>query len=136
MTYALDTNIVSFMLKRNRGIIDAFRTANNEGHEFIIPTAVYYEIRRGLLAVNAVAQIQAFEHLCSSIDVSIMDINSWEKAAQIWAKLRLNGVLLGRDDGDIFIAAQCIINRYILVTDNIRDFNRIDGLEFVTWVKT
>ena len=55
--YALDTNIISFMLKQNAGVINSYRRANDAGHIFVIPVTVYYEIRRGLLAVNATAQM-------------------------------------------------------------------------------
>jgi len=134
MIYALDTNIISFMLKRNKEILDAYMNANAKGHVFVIPIAVYYEIRRGLLAVNATVQMQAFTKLCSAFDVVEMDINAWEKASQIWASLRTEGTPLGKDDGDIFIAAQCITSAYTLVTDNVGDFSRIEGLSYISWL--
>jgi len=133
--YALDTNIISFMLKGEKKVSNAFLHANDDGHIFIIPIAVYYEIRRGLLAVNATVQIQAFKKLCDSFDVEEMNTEIWEKAAKIWAVLRKSGTPLGKDDGDIFIAAHCIIHDYTLVTDNTGDFERIEGLKFVNWCK-
>jgi len=133
MTYALDTNIISFMLKRNEHIINSYRHANNEGHIFVIPVVAYYEIRRGLLAVDATVQMQAFMKLCNTFDVVEMSVSSWEKAAEIWAILRKNGTPIGKDDGDIFIAAQCIVGGFTLVTDNIGDFERIDELNFISW---
>ena len=136
ITYALDTNIISFMLKQNAGIINSYRKANDEGHIFVIPVIVYYEIRRGLLAVNAISQMEAFEDLCKMFDVVEMSFDGWEKAAQIWSTLRKSGNPLGRDDGDIFIAAQCIVGNYALVTDNINDFSRIDGLQYIAWAKS
>ena len=133
ITYALDTNIISFMLKGNEGIFDSYRKASAKGHVFIIPAVVYYEIRRGLLAVDATVQMQAFEKMCNTFEVEEMTIDAWEKASQIWTALRKKGTPLGRDDGDIFIAAQCIVNDYTLVTDNTGDFVRIDGLKFINW---
>jgi tRNA(fMet)-specific endonuclease VapC len=124
------------MLKQNTGIIDAYRNANDKGHTFIIPAAVYYEIRRGLLAVDATVQMRVFKALCASVGVEEMSMDVWEKAAQIWSALRKRGTPLGKDDGDIFIAAQCIVNNYTLVTDNASDFSRIDGLNFIAWTKS
>ena len=135
-TYALDTNIISFMLKKNVGIINAFHNANDEGHIFVVPVVAYYEICRGLMAVNATTQMQAFNDLCDVFDVVEMSLEAWEKAAQIWSALRKSGNPLGRDDGDIFIAAQCIVSGYTLVTDNISDFNRIMGLRYISWTKS
>ena len=134
--YALDTNIISSMLKQNAGIINSYRRANDSGHIFVIPVTVYYEIRRGLLAVNATAQMQAFEKFCEIFDIVEMNIEIWEKAAQIWSALRKSGNPLGRDDGDIFIAAHCIVSGYTLVTDNISDFSRIKDLQYISWTKS
>ena len=134
-TYALNTNIISFMLKRNTEIINAWRTANDNGHIFVIPVVVYYEIRRGLLAVNATAQMQAFADLCEILNAVEMSHDAWEKSAQIWSALKKSGNMLGRDDGDVFIAAQCIVSEYTLVTDNTSDFSRIDGLRYISWAK-
>jgi len=43
------------------------------------------------------------------------------------------GTPIGDKDADIFIAAYCIINDYILVTDNVSDFTRIANLKVVNW---
>ena len=121
------------MLKGDEKINNAYRQANEKGHIFIIPAAAYYEIRRGLIAVNATAQIAAFYKLCNSFDVEEMTIDSWEKAARIWATLRERGTPIGKGDGDILIAAQCIVNGYTVITDNVSDFSRIDGIEIINW---
>jgi len=131
ITYALDSNIISFMLRHNAEIINSYRNAENKGHTFIIPAAVYYEIRRGLLSANATTLMRAFENLCANVYVEEMNMEAWEKAAQIWSTLRKRGTPLGKDDGDIFIAAQCIVNGYTLVTDNASDFSRIEELNFI-----
>ena len=46
--YALDTNIISFMLKGDVQVNNSYRKANDNGHVFVIPAAAYYEIRRGM----------------------------------------------------------------------------------------
>jgi tRNA(fMet)-specific endonuclease VapC len=99
----------------------------------VIPVAAYYEVRRGLWAVGATAKMKTFDKLCKRYDVEEMNLAMWEKAAQIHATLRTRGTPLGRDDGDIFIAAQCIVKGYTLVTDNTSDFGRIEGLSFINW---
>ena len=132
-TFALDTNIISFMVKGDEVVCNAFRSANSEQNIFVIPIPAYYEIRRGLLAVNALTQMKAFDKLCESFDIKEMNLESWEMAANIWANLRRRGSPVGKDDGDIFIAATCIVNDYTLVTDNTCDFIRIEGLKFVNW---
>jgi predicted nucleic acid-binding protein len=131
--YALDTNIISFIMRGDKQVVDTYHQMSDRGDTFVIPIAVYYEVRRGLLATGATAKMKSFERLCWWFDVEEMGIDEWEKAAQIHASLRKRGTPLGRDDGDIFIAAQCIINGYTLVTDNTGDFERVDELKTVNW---
>ncbi|MDR1664356.1 MAG: PIN domain-containing protein [Clostridiales bacterium] len=133
MRCALDTNIISFLLKGDKDVNASYRKANDSGHVFIIPVVAYYEIKRGLLAVNAYRQMNLFDKLCNLFFVEEMSIAVWDKAAQIHVELKRRGTPLGRDDGDIFIAAHCLTNNYTLVTNNKSDFERIDGLRFIDW---
>jgi len=52
----------------------------------------------------------------------------------VYAKLKKDGILI--DDSDILIGAFCIAHGYILVTDNTRHFERIDGLQIENWFET
>jgi len=36
-------------------------------------------------------------------------------------------------NADILIAAYCLANNFTLVTRNTRDFERVEGLNFVNW---
>jgi len=50
MIYALDSNIVSYILKEDAKVVSRYRQALNDDCEIAIPPIVYYEIQRGLLA--------------------------------------------------------------------------------------
>ena len=52
MICALDSNIVSYMLKEDIDVITRYRQAFDNGDDFVIPPIVFYEIQRGLLARN------------------------------------------------------------------------------------
>ena len=54
-------------------------------------------------------------------------------AANIYAERKAVGRLV--DDGDLLIAAQCINNGYILVTNNAKHFHDIFGLEIIDWTQ-
>jgi tRNA(fMet)-specific endonuclease VapC len=58
-----------------------------------------------------------------------LDIYALEKA-----KLRRKGKPL--DDFDLLIGATAIANNFILVTRNVSDFDRLDGIEIKNWVDT
>lgn len=93
----------------------------------------YYEIKRGLLARNAIAKAAAFERLCFAVGIGEMDTNTWDEAARLYALHRQQGRLL--EDADLFIAAFCLVGGYTLVTNNEKHFSMVDGLGFVNWKK-
>lgn len=134
MIYALDTNIVSYMLQDNEKINKRADWATTNGHALIIPAVVDYEIRRGLLAKNYLKKLKKFEQLQQVIRVGEFDLTVWRKAAEIYAALSKQGKPIGTNyDGDVFIAAYCVINGYTLITNNKDHFARIDGLQFENW---
>jgi predicted nucleic acid-binding protein len=133
MIYALDSNIVSYMIKRDRAVSARYLAEATTGHECIIPPIVYYEVKRGLLAVNATAQIREFERLCRDFGIGRMNIEAWTESARLYAQHRQTGTLV--DDADLFVAAFCKVNDYTLVTNNTRHFQRISGLRLVNWAE-
>jgi len=132
MIYALDTNILSYMLRGDRCVGERYLLESNEGHECVIPPIAYYEIRRGLLAVNATAKLRNFDELCFEFKVGDMNFHIWNEAAKIYAAGRQMGRVI--EDADIFIAAFCIANRYTLVTNNTKHFEGIENLLLTNWV--
>jgi len=131
MIYALDTNIVSYMLKEDADVIVHYRQTFDAGGDFVIPPIVFYEIQRGLLAKNLKKRLAQFEILCQKIGQVEFNSLVWQKAAQIYADLSQQGKLI--DDSDIFIAAFCLVNGFTLVTNNTRHFEYISGLKFINW---
>ena len=130
-TFALDTNVVSYLLKNDERLFHMFDAETDKGNVFVIPPVVYYEIKRGLLAVNAINQLKLFDALCRRLYVGSMVIAEWDAAAKIYADLRQQGKPI--EDADIFIAAFCLIGGYALVTRNAKHFIRIEGLEVISW---
>ena len=134
MIYALDSNIISDILKKDASAVARYRQEIKQGNEFIIPPIVFYEIERGLLAKNWLAKRRAFIDFCREVEIGEFNLDMWRKAAEIYAALSKQGKSIGTSfDGDVFIAAFCIINGYTLVTSNIKHFDRIDSLLFDNW---
>ena len=65
--------------------------------------------------------------------VGDMTSGMWVRAANIYADLRRKSFTVG--DADILIAAFCLVNGYILVTNNTKDFENVDGLQLVNWAE-
>jgi tRNA(fMet)-specific endonuclease VapC len=79
-----------------------------------------------LEAKGASTQIQAFREFCRVNEIVPLDHGIVERAAEIYAYLRQTGTLIG--DADILIAATAIERGYIVITNNIRHFQRIPGV--------
>ena len=67
MIYALDSNIISAILKKDADTITRFRQEIKQRNEFIIPPIVFYEIERGLLAKNLLVKRRAFIDFCLAV---------------------------------------------------------------------
>jgi predicted nucleic acid-binding protein len=130
--YALDTNIISFLLRGNRELQDRVYQEVSGGKAVVIPPIAYYEIKRGLIDYHAPAKLAAFERFCTLLGVDTMDVETLDKASVVYATLKKAGRLI--EDSDLLIAASCLAHNYTLVSDNTRHFERVDGLQLVNWV--
>ena len=133
MMYALDTNIISHILRGDKDVKQRWRQEESEGNRSVIPLMVYYEVRRGLLAHDATNKMRAFEELCVTLGINNLTVADMNTASNIYAEHKNSGTLI--DDTDILIAAQCITHSYTLVTHNTRHFERIEGLQLVDWTE-
>ena len=129
MIYGLDSDIISYMLKDNKDVLQKFGKLIDEDNFYCIPPDVYYEVKRGLTEKKANKKLQEFYALYSDSIQKEMTTEMWEKAVDIWVRLKSMGRLIG--DGDIFIAAFCIINGYTLITNNIKHYENITELKII-----
>ena len=63
MSYLLDTNIVSLIIKRNLEIYQKIEDVKAQRKSIFISCITYFEIKRGLLAVAAPKQRERFNQL-------------------------------------------------------------------------
>ena len=131
--YALDSNIVSFYLKGNAAVIKNIEKAISGDHTIIITPIAYYEVKRGLLLINATKQLKKLESLCDLFPVGELGDYLLEDAIRIYVQERK--AQRNTEDADIFIAAFCLHNDYVLVTDNTKHFQGITGLHSVNWAE-
>ncbi|MDR0310193.1 MAG: PIN domain-containing protein [Acidobacteriota bacterium] len=133
MIYALDTNIISYLLRGDTGVTQRWRRERTQGNPSVIPTIAYYEVKRGLVAANAKSKLEAFERLCGALNVDYLTIEDVDVASRIYAERKT----LGRpiEDADLLIAAQSVSRGYKLVTNNLKHFELINGLKLVNWAE-
>jgi predicted nucleic acid-binding protein len=131
MTVALDANILSYILRGDKQVIEKLRGEQGKGNECVIPPLAYYEVKRGLLAVGSTARLRIFEGMCRSFPVGVMSRAAWDEAANLYAAQRKQGRML--EDADLLIAAFCLVGGHTLVTNNTKHFEIIDRLRCVNW---
>jgi tRNA(fMet)-specific endonuclease VapC len=132
MIFALDTNIVSYALKKKYGITEKLIQAVKGYTPLVIPPVTYYETLRGLIAVNAVRQLQVFEQFCGAIKTPDMLRDDWTEAARLYAEMKAKGHPM--EDPDLLQAAFCLHNGYTLVTHNTGHFSHLPKLALTDWV--
>ena len=131
MTYALDSSIVIHLLNRNESVCAKKDEAVAAGERFIIPPVVDYEIRRGFFYKSYPKKEAVYLTLAGHYGIGEMTAGAWNRSASLYAKLRRKNFTIG--DADIFIASFCIVNSFVLVTDNTKHFESIDSLQLVNW---
>jgi predicted nucleic acid-binding protein len=134
MIYALDSNTISYLLRssRNPEVAARFEAAAENGDDYVVPPLCYYEVTWYLLRKGAAAQSQLFQELYrGALTKADMNEDDFYKAAQIKADLDAQGLAVG--DADIFIAAFCLNRDFVLVTNNVKHFERIRGVKCVNW---
>jgi predicted nucleic acid-binding protein len=129
--YVLDTNIISFYLKGNVTIADTLETVLMRGDRILIAPIAYYEIKRGLVAVNSQKRLYDFHKICVLFGVGQFDNNILDTAAEIYVEQKKSGRTI--EDADIFIAAFCKNINAILVTNNTKHFEYISNLTLCDW---
>ncbi|AFY35453.1 type II toxin-antitoxin system VapC family toxin [Calothrix sp. PCC 7507] len=133
MTYLLDTNIVSYILKKNVNVENKFREARRLQKDIFISCITYYGVKRGLLAINATRQLADFSLFCHRYQILFLDdIAILEKACQIYVDLQSRGLTI--QEQDILIAATAITRGLILVS-NDSDLQGVQGINLENWAK-
>ncbi|PHJ63285.1 twitching motility protein PilT [Nostoc linckia z18] len=134
MTYLLDTNIVSYILRRNVTVGSKLRDANRSGQEVFISCITYYEVKRGLLYANATKQLADFNAFSRKYEILFLDdIEIIEKACEIHVDLQRRGLTI--QEQDILIAATAIARGLILVSNDY-DLQRVQGINLENWSQT
>jgi predicted nucleic acid-binding protein len=131
--YALDSNIISFYLKGNTAVSENIEKAMSEDNTIMLAPIAYYEVKRGLLLINAVNQLRKLETLCELFPVGELGDYLLEDAARLYVEERK--AKRNTEDADIFIAAFCLHHNYSLVTDNTRHFQNMTNLQLVNWAR-
>ena len=116
----IDTDILSYILKRKENVYERASDYLRHHRKFIISCITYYECLRGYKAVNASRRLEVFHELLKITTVLYLDQPILEKAGEIYAFLKQRGKLPG--EFDILIGATAIRHNLKLITNNERHY--------------
>ena len=137
--YILDTDHLSIADKDTIEAFNLGRRLASVSSDLVAVTIITYEEQmRGRLAFSAKAktgsaQVRAFDklgrHLKRFCEIPIIAFD--DQASAVFNRLRASGVRIGTPD--LRIASIALANEAILLTRNVRDFEKVSGLRFEDW---
>jgi tRNA(fMet)-specific endonuclease VapC len=130
LKYMLDTNLcVRVLRKRPAGLREKF---NAEGSSLSISSVVLYELLYGAAkSARPVENRKEVESFAERLRVLEFDADAVVHAGEIRADLELRGNVIGAYD--LLIAGHARSRGLIIVTNNKREFERVDGLRCEDW---
>jgi tRNA(fMet)-specific endonuclease VapC len=132
MRYLLDTNILSDLIRHPQGrVAEQIRRVGENGVCTSIIVAA--ELRFGAARRGSARLAQQLETVLSVLDVVPFEQPADEASGAIRAQLELAGTPIGGND--LLIAAQAKALSLTVVTDNEREFGRVDGLACENWLR-
>lgn len=132
----LDTCICSFIMREQpEAVLKRLEQAVLRRHRIVVSAITYAEMRFGCTGKKASPRhAQLVDAFCSRLDAVL----AWDRAAvdattEIRAVLAAAGTPIGSNDAAI--AGHAIASGAILVTNNVREFERVPDLQYEDWVK-
>ena len=133
MRYMLDTNICIYAIKhRPPQVLE--RLKEHEPSEICISAITYAELVHGVEKSAAVEKNRlALTLLLSNIEIIDFDSNAADEYGNIRAALEKAGTPIG--PLDMMIAGHARSLSYTVVTNNVREFERVSGLRIENWAE-
>ncbi len=132
MRYLLDTNILSDLVRNPRGRVTQRIREVGEA-QVCTSIIVAAELRYGATKKASPRLTAQLEAVLGAVEVLPFEAPADQAYGLIRARLEQAGRSIG--DNDLLIAAQAVILRYTIVTDNERKFARIDDLPCENWLR-
>ncbi|MDP2095256.1 MAG: type II toxin-antitoxin system VapC family toxin [Hydrogenophaga sp.] len=133
LRYMLDTNIVIYVIKKRP--LSALQVFNQEAGHMAISSITLAELLHGAEKSNApAASLAVVEDFCSRLDVLPYGPKAAQHYGSIRSALEKRGQTIGVND--LHIAAHARSEGLTLVSNNLREFERVEALRLCNWVAT
>ena len=130
--FLLDTNIVSNLVRRPQGRVAA-KIAEIGEQQVATSIIVAAELRYGAAKKGSPRLSAQLEAVLGALDVIALEAPADAAYGDLRAALEKSGRLIGPND--LLIAAQSLALGMVLVTDNVGEFERVDGLKVENWLR-
>jgi tRNA(fMet)-specific endonuclease VapC len=131
MRHLLDTNIISDLIRDPQGRIAA-RIAEVGEDAVCTSVIVAAELRYGAAKKGSARLSAQVERVLAGLQTLPFEEPADRAYAELRVRLEAAGTPIGGND--TLIAAHAISLGYAVVTDNEREFARVDGLKVVNWL--
>lgn len=131
MRYMLDTNICIYAIKKKpAGVIS--RIMQHDPADICISSMTYAELMHGVEKSNAPERNRLAVMLLLA-NIEVLDFDA--KAAEHYGRIRSDLEKCGRVMGtmDMLIAGHALSCGCVVVTNNTKEFERVDGLTIDNW---
>ena len=130
--FLLDTNILSALIRdpQAQSLLNCIARAGEENVATSVIVAA--ELRYGAAKKQSARLMERVEAILDTLEIIPFTPPMDRTYGEIRASLERKGPLIGAND--LLIAAQAIHLGAELVTDNAREFLRVDGLRVVNWL--
>ncbi len=129
---ALDTNTISYYFRGDAQVVPRLHALPPA--QLGVPSVVVYELRHGLMRLPPAAaqpRLEALSKFLGPLRVLDFDQACAQVAAALRARLEAQGTPIGPHD--VLIAATALRHGAALVTRNVSEFSRVQGLQVVNW---
>ena len=130
--YLLDTNIVSDLVRHPQGIA-AGHIARVGAERVCTSLIVVSELRYGVEKKGSARLSRQLEQVLAGLPILPYATPADVHYGHIPAALQAIGQPIGYND--FLIAAHCLAIDAVLVTDNVREFERVPGLAVENWLE-
>ncbi len=128
--YLLDTNIIIYSLKGNQTVQENLQMRRNDSLcvSVISLMELYYSAYKSQRVESNLAKVK-------TIEKTLKVIQAGEEIVELFGMLKAQLEAKGQsvDDFDLMIASTALAHNLILVTNNIRHFQKIEGLKLENW---
>ena len=133
MTLALDTNVFIDLIRGKRpNVRQRHKLAVLGGDLMVTSLIVFHELRFGVIASrNQAVEEEVVKTVLQGIAVEPLTEDDVAVAAALRARLKITGDPIG--PYDVLIAGQAMARGWTLVTSNVREFERVRGLDLQDW---